>query len=184
MVRSGQFREDLLFRLRSYVIELPPLRERPEDLQPLARFYADRFCDRYDLPPKGFSPDFTGTLKSYPWPGNVREFVHTMEQTLAAARYESTLFPKHLPTSIRVEVTRAAVAQDHPFNLSLGNGTLHNLPKLHDYRDAVYNEAEKSYLNDLLGLSDQNIAKACHLSGLSQSRLYALMKKHDLTRTR
>jgi len=184
MVMAGQFREDLLFRLRSYVIELPPLRERPEDFQMLTRFYADRFCDRYGLPPKGFSPDFINTLRVYPWPGNVREFVHTMEQTLASARYESTLFPKHLPTSIRVEVTRANVAQDHDFDVTLGNGTIHNLPKLHDYRDAVYNEAEKHYLNDLLALADQNIAEACQLSGLSQSRLYALMKKHEVSRDR
>ena len=61
---------------------------------------------------------------------------------------------------------------------------IHNLPKLHDYRDAVYNEAEKNYLHDLLALADQNISEACHLSGLSQSRLYALMKKHEVTRSR
>lgn len=184
MVKSGQFREDLLFRLRSYVIELPPLRDRLEDLQMLARYYADKFCNRYGLPPKGFSPDFTNTLKAYPWPGNVREFVHTMEQTLAAARYETTLFPKHLPTAIRVEVTRAAVAQDREPDNSLDQGTLRNLPKLHDYRDAVYNEAEKNYLQDLLVLSNHDISEACHLSGLSQSRLYALMKKHRVNRNR
>lgn len=184
MVKAGQFREDLLFRLRSYVIELPPLRERPEDLQPLARFYADRFCARYGLPPKGFSPDFTSSLCAYPWPGNVREFVHAMEQTLASARYEATLFPKHLPTGIRVEVTRAAVSQDQDLDIALGTGTFHNLPKLHDYRDAVYNEAEKNYLHDLLALSGQNIVTACRLSGLSQSRLYALMKKHAVSRAR
>jgi len=184
MVKSGQFREDLLFRLRSYVIDLPPLRERSKDLQLLARFYADRFCDRYGLPPKGFSPDFINTLRVYQWPGNVREFVHTIEQTLTSARYESTLFPKHLPTSIRIEVTRASVAQSHDFDVSMGNGPIHNLPKLHDYRDAVYNEAEKHYLNDLLTLAGQNIAEACQLSGLSQSRLYALMKKHEVSRMR
>ena len=184
MIKNGQFREDLLFRLRTYVIELPPLRDRLDDLQMLARFYADQFCHRYGLPPKGFSPDFTNTLKAYPWPGNVREFVHTMEQTLAAARYETTLFPKHLPTGLRVEVTRAAVAQDPERALSLDNGTTHTLPKLHDYRDAVYNEAEKNYLQDLLALSDHDISEACNLSGLSQSRLYALMKKHQVNRNR
>ncbi len=182
MVKNGQFREDLLFRLRSYVIELPPLHERLEDFQELTRFYADRFCDRYGLPSKGFSPDFINTLRAYPWPGNVREFVHTLERTLASARYEPTLFPKHLPTNVRVEVTRASVTQDHNFDITLGNGPVHNLPKLHDYRDAVYNEAEKNYLHDLLTISEQNITEACHLSGLSQSRLYALMKKHEITR--
>ncbi len=184
MVKAGQFREDLLFRLRSYVIELPPLRERPEDFQLLARFYADRFCERYGLPPKGFSTDFINMLRVYPWPGNIREFVHTIEQTLASARYESTLFPKHLPTNIRIKVTRAAVNQDHGLDISLGKGTLQNLPKLHDYRESVYHEAEKHYLHDLLTIADQNITEACQLSGLSQSRLYALMKKHEVSRER
>ncbi|MBW6512236.1 MAG: sigma-54 dependent transcriptional regulator [Desulfuromonadaceae bacterium] len=182
MVKTSQFREDLLFRLRSYAIELPPLRERLEDFQKLARFYADSFCDRYGLLPKGFSPDLINTLRAYPWPGNVREFVHTMEQALASARYEPTLFPKHLPTGIRVEVTRASVGQEPPLDIAPGNGTIHNLPKLHVYRNAIYNEAEKVYLQDLLTLSDRNISQACHLSGLSPSRLYALMKKHEVTR--
>jgi two-component system NtrC family response regulator len=184
MVKAGQFREDLLFRLRSYVIELPPLRERLEDLQELARFYADCFCERYGLPSKGFSPDFIRTLSAYQWPGNVREFIHAMERTLASARYESTLFPKHLPTSLRVEVTRASVTQEHDFDITRGNGNSHKLPNLHDYRDAVYNEAEKNYLHDLMTLSNKNITEACHLSGLSQSRLYALMKKHEVSRDR
>jgi two-component system NtrC family response regulator len=182
MVKAGQFREDLLFRLRSYVIELPPLRERPEDLQVLTRHYADHLCDRYGLPPKGFSPDFMDTLRAYPWPGNVREFVHAMEQTLASARHEATLFPKHLPTGLRVQVTRAAVDHDQVMTGAPGRGTARSLPKLQDYRDAVYHEAEKNYLHDLLALADGKIAGACRLSGLSQSRLYALMKKHAVSR--
>lgn len=183
MVERGQFREDLLFRLRSYVIELPPLRERPDDLQELTRYYADRFCERYGLAPKGFSPEFIKNLLNYSWPGNVREFVHTMERVLAAARFESTLFTKHLPTNIRVEVTRAAVEHD-PSSLSipLSSDTIQPLPKLNDYRETVYNEAEKNYLLDLLAVADHNIREACRISGLSQSRLYALMKKHDITR--
>jgi two-component system NtrC family response regulator len=164
------------------VIELPPLRERPEDFQELARFYADSFCELYALPSKGFSPDFINTLSAYAWPGNVREFVHTMERTLASARYEPTLFPKHLPTNIRVEVTRAGVGQEQALAVPPGIAPLHTLPKLHDYRDAVYHEAEKHYLHDLLSLAEQNIAAACQLSGLSQSRLYALMKKHEVSR--
>ena len=184
MVTAGLFREDLLFRIRSYVIDLPPLRERPEDIDALSRFYADRFCEGYGIPSKGFSPDFISTLRTYPWPGNVREFIHTMEQTLASARDETTLFPKHLPTSIRVAVTRASLAQDPLGESSQGPGPVHNLPKLQDYRDAVYHEAENHYLQDLMRLSKQNIAEACRLSGLSQSRLYALMNKHEISRTR
>jgi two-component system NtrC family response regulator len=184
MVERGQFREDLLFRLRSFVIELPPLRERPEDIQELARYYADRFCERYGLAPKGFSPEFINILLAYTWPGNVREFVHTMERVLAAARFEPTLFTKHLPTNIRIEVTRAAVEHDSPLASPASGGTVQTLLKLNDYRDAVYNDAEKNYLYDLLALAGQNIPEACRVSGLSQSRLYALLKKHGITRSR
>jgi len=184
MVERGQFREDLLFRLRSFVIELPPLRERPEDIQELARYYGDRFSDRYGIAPKGFSPEFIKTLLAYSWPGNVREFVHTMERVLAAARHEPTLFTKHLPTNIRIEVTRAAVESDNPIGIALPGDTVQSLPKLNDYREEVYNEAEKNYLYDLLALADHNIREACRISGLSQSRLYALIKKHDISRPR
>lgn len=185
MVEQGLFREDLLFRLRSYVIELPPLRERPEDIQELARHYADRFCERCGLAPKGFSPEFIATLRGYSWPGNVREFVHTMERVLASARLEPTLFLKHLPVNIRVEVTRAAVDRDAVIGIDPADvNTVHNLPKLNDYRELVYNEAEKNYLCELLTLSERDIAEACRLSGLSQSRLYALLKKHGISRNR
>jgi two-component system NtrC family response regulator len=108
-----------------------------------------------------------------------------MERVLASARLEPTLFTKHLPTNIRVEVTRAAVEHDPAsFGITLSNDSIQTLPKLNDYREAVYNDAEKNYLFDLLTLADQNIREACRISGLSQSRLYALIKKHDITRGR
>ena len=182
MVAQGAFREDLLFRLRSYIIELPPLRQRSEDIPALARHYADRFCARYSLGEKRFSPEFLQTLTAYPWPGNVREFVSTMEQALAAAHQESTLFPKHLPTGIRVQVSRAAFAHESPtvrYKAGVPGGAL---PRLQEYREAIYRNAENQYLHDLLDRAEQNIPTACQLSGLSQSRLYALLKKHDIVR--
>ncbi len=109
MVGISQFRSDLLFRLRSFAIELPPLRERPEDVKDLCRFYVDRFCERYGLAPKGFSPDFLEALTAYHWPGNVRELANTIERALASARFEPILFSKHLPTGIRVELARASM---------------------------------------------------------------------------
>ena len=182
MVRQDQFRSDLLFRLRSFVIELPPLRERREDIQDLARFHVDKFCTRYGLPSKGFSPEFIETLEDYPWPGNVREFVNTIERTLATARFEQTLFPKHLPNHIRVLVTRSAVAGDKPAPAEPSGQIVQRLPKLNDYREAIYAKAEKQYLQELMEVSESKIPEACRISGLSQSRLYALLKKHDVPR--
>jgi two-component system NtrC family response regulator len=181
LVQQGRFREDLLFRLRSFVIELPPLRERPEDIKELARYHLDRLCDRYGLAAKGFSPEFLKTLGEYPWPGNVREFVNTLERTVAAAHFEPFLFPKHLPIQIRVHVAQASVRNGTAAN-SLEPEPPSGFPKLHDFRETVYCQAEKQYLHDLMSLSHENINEACRLSGLSQSRLYALLKKQDTSK--
>jgi len=111
MVLTGKFRQDLLFRLRSVTIALPPLRERMGDIKELAIYYMTKFCDRYGIGTKGFSPEFTEILNSYSWPGNVRELANTMENLLTTTDDDPVLFSKHLPTRIRVEVTRASVSK-------------------------------------------------------------------------
>jgi two-component system NtrC family response regulator len=179
MVQEGRFREDLLFRLRSFTIDLPPLRERPEDIKELARFFMDRFCDRYGQPHKGCAPEFLKTLSSYTWPGNVREFVNAMERAVIESRSESILFPQHLPVEIRAQVARASVERETPAEVEAPAPTVF-LPPLQEFRESVYNQAERQYLRDLMTIANHNMAEACRLSGLSQSRLYALLKKlHD-----
>ena len=182
MVQQGKFREDLLFRLRSFVIDLPPLRERPEDVKELARRFLDKLCERYGISAKGFSPEFLKTLGAYPWPGNVREFINALERTVAAAQFEPVLFPQHLPTQIRIQVAQAQVKHDvHPESRP-ATETSPGVPKLHEFRDTIYAQAEKQYLSDLMSLSGNNINEACRISGLSMSRLYALLKTHELSR--
>lgn len=182
MVKQGTFRNDLLFRLRSFIIELPPLRERREDIKELTRYHIDKFCEHYGLPCKGFSPEFLETLSCYSWPGNVREFVNTIDRTLAAARFEQTLFPKHLPSHIRVKVTQSCLATEANREALESCQRIQCLPKLQEYRDSVYAQAEKHYLQDLMEESGSDIPQACLISGLSQSRLYALLKKYSISR--
>ena len=182
MVEDGTFRQDLLFRLKSFVIELPPLRERSEDIKELARYHIDGFCERYGLALKGFSPEFLDTLRGHNWPGNIRELVNTLDRALAAARFEPTLFPKHLPTDIRVEKARASVNPKTPSGAGPYANPPQTLPKFNDFREASYAQAEKHYLNDLIALCEGEIKEACRISGLSQSRLYALLQKHKISR--
>jgi two-component system NtrC family response regulator len=182
MVQQGRFRDDLLFRLRSFVIELPPLRERPEDVRELARWCLDRLCERDGFAAKGFSPEFLKTLVAYPWPGNVREFTHALERTVAAAQFEPTLFPQHLPTHIRIRVAQDQVKQDPPPEGRTTTAGLTGIPKLQEFRENIYAQAEKQYLCDLMSLSGHNITEACRISGLSVSRLYALLKEHNLSK--
>jgi two-component system NtrC family response regulator len=182
MAREGLFRDDLLFRLKSFVIELPPLRERSEDIKEIARHHIDRFCEKYGLRPKGFSPEFLDTLKAYHWPGNIRELVNTLDRALAAARFEPTLFPKHLPIDIRVQKARASINHKTVSDEGHGPDAPRALPSIHEFREAASLQAEKNYLNELMGLCEGDIKEACRISGLSQSRLYALLQKHKISR--
>lgn len=183
MVRHGQFREDLLFRLRSLVIELPPLRECLEDIKELTFHFMKTLCDRFGIGPKGFSPEFLDAASKYKWPGNVRELIQAMEKALLAAKDEPVLYPKHLPTHIRIQVARngfhkTSLNGDKP---GMNNAVPTPLPKLNELRRTAVFEAEQQYLKELLLLVDGNIDKACRISGLSRSRLYTLLKKYRLS---
>jgi two-component system NtrC family response regulator len=121
---------------------------------------------------KGFSPEFFDALASHPWPGNVRELVNTLDGCLAVAGNDATLFTKHLPTHIRVQMARASVNRKQP---DRGNSQ-DALPRLRDFRQSM----ERQYLKDLLCVTNQNIGMACQISGLSRSRLYELLSKHQI----
>jgi two-component system NtrC family response regulator len=180
MVKSERFRSDLLFRISTFVIELPSMRERPEDIKEMARYHIDRICEHYGTPVKEFSPDFLEMLAAYSWPGNVRELVNTLERTVAAARFEPTLFPKHLPIHLRIEVTKTTIKHEAPSQQPTEQSVPLSLPQLHELRDSTYSNVEKQYLLDLIALTDNNVTEACRVSGLSPSRFYALLKKQGI----
>jgi two-component system NtrC family response regulator len=183
MVTEGTFRKDLLYRISAFALDLPPLKDRPSDIKALARFQTNRLCERMGIASKGFSPDFFDVLAAYSWPGNIRELVNTLDRCLAAARYEPTLFPKHLPPEIRIQVVQKSL--DHPHESTKARPTAthyKNLPSLHDFRESLYTQAERQYLADLMDLTAGDIKAAIRISGLSQSRLYALLKKYDINR--
>ena len=109
LVAKKVFRKDLLFRLRSITIDLPPLRERPEDIQDLTNHYLKRHSKKYGIKPKRVSAAFRDILVQYSWPGNVRELIHALESALAVAHDSPILVPKHLPYHIHVQVKRLSL---------------------------------------------------------------------------
>ena len=82
MVDKGLFREDLLYRINTIHIEIPPLRERKEDIVPLAERFIIRFCKQYDKEPMKFSPAAKEKLTAHPWYGNIRELEHAIEKVV------------------------------------------------------------------------------------------------------
>jgi two-component system NtrC family response regulator len=180
MVREGRFREDLLFRLRTIVVDSPPLREIPEDIKKLTVFYMNDLCERFGITAKRASPEFWEIVTEYPWPGNVRELIQALEKALSSAKEEPMLFPKHLPTYIRIQVARRSfpqkpASQDKPEIRS----SIPKVPsKLKEVRKAAVSEAEQQYLKDLISFVGGDNNKACRISGLSRSRFYTLLKKY------
>jgi two-component system NtrC family response regulator len=180
MVHEGTFRTDFLFRLTSFTIELPPLRDRAEDIADIASYYVAKLCERHGIGLKGFSPDFMGALSAYKWPGNVRELLHAVERALAAAFHEPTLFPQHLPEHIRIDLAKHSIKSIVPPRTKADDNDLISrkaMPSFRNYRENM----DRMYLMELTSLAGGNIREACGVSGLSRSRLYDLLKKHNLT---
>ena len=174
MTRDGTFRKDLLFRLRTFTIELPPLRERMEDLRQLTRAFVGQLCDRFSMDGKGISPEFFASLACYDWPGNVRELKQVIEQAFANARPFPTLYELHLPEQLRILHTQTGLSGRTPPDQ---NEKSFSLPIWSEYKQ----QCEQHYLNTLIKATDGDIKESCRLSTLSRARLYELLKKHKLT---
>ena len=178
MVKEKRFREDLLYRIRAIEIKLPPLRERGRDIEAIALKKIHELARRYGIETKAVSPEFFKTLMAQPWPGNVRELINVLEYALASAGDDPTLFPKHLPLSYRMaRLSFDRVPGQRPVRETVAAPDEEDgLPSLQEYRTRM----EKQYLKKLLNMVQGNREKAGRISGMSQSRLYGLLKKYGL----
>jgi two-component system, NtrC family, response regulator len=185
MVAEGHFREDLLYRLRTIELVLPPLKERREDIKPLADYFIAKTCHRIGMPLKEPSADFLDALLLYEWPGNVREMVNTIETAIASADDCRKIYARHLPDTIRIHVVRSSLPQ--PAGPLTTIASRHGLegreavPSLKEYRKQVAADAEREYLHALLVQTRYNVNTALRISKLSRSRFYELLKIYDLT---
>ncbi|MBN1548788.1 MAG: sigma-54-dependent Fis family transcriptional regulator [Syntrophaceae bacterium] len=173
MVEAGQFREDLLYRIRALVIELPPLREHKEDIPDLVLSHMRKISNRNGMPLRGISTDFLEALGSYDWPGNVRELLHTVDSAMAVSSSEQVLFSTHLSPHIRIELARRSLkpktnARKDPLPLQT----------MRERRQTLLDSFERDYLRELMSCANGDIRKACEISGLSRPRLYSLLQKY------
>lgn len=113
MVAEGGFREDLFFRVNTFEIRLPPLRERKDDIPAIARFLASRHLKRKDVPENFLSPEAVEALRAHEWSGNVRELANAIEHAVILSG-GNTIQPEDLPTS----VTRRQASNNRPFDIS------------------------------------------------------------------
>ncbi len=191
MVEQRRFRSDLLFRLKTVTLELPPLRKRKNDISDLVLHFIKTISTQYAQPVKGFAPDFIEVLAAYDWPGNVRELRHTIESAINHAKHEPILFPKHLPNHIRIKnawngvqkKTQIIPAQKPADTIS--NDPVPetaSLPPFREFRESILMDAEKNYLHRLMTATEGRITNACQISNLGRTRLYTLLKKHGIAK--
>ena len=196
MVENHEFRSDLLFRITTMRLLLPPLRQRPEDIQALANFKTDLLCSQYGMPVKTMDEKFRETLQNYNWPGNVRELFNIIERSIIAAGSEKKLFAMHLPRQLRIQVAKEQIRQMTGSEiLSDSTGAEPNqdvrdigqeifqdifdrpLPSLRTFKGA----SEKIYLSELIRQCGGEISRILSISGLSRSHFYSLLKKYGLS---
>jgi two-component system NtrC family response regulator len=182
-VRLHLFREDLYFRLSSFIIDLPALRERKEDIRSLVEYYMGQLLSYRGVEKKEFSPEFFDVLMRYDWPGNVRELFNTLERVLVVAHDDPVIYPMHLPPSIRIETSKGRDDED-----DCVDGVTRTdaeppaaFPPFKEMRDNAVFDLESSYFKSLFSLTDGNIQEICRISGLSRSRLYSILKKHRIS---
>jgi DNA-binding NtrC family response regulator len=154
LIRDGKFRDDLYYRLNVIRIELPPLRERPEDIRLLAAHFCQKFS-RPGHPPAEISPEAMEILLKCPWPGNVRQLENAIERASVTAR-DGVIKPGNLPA----DVARRPDVK-HPFQVDLARSLPEQLQEL----TVAF---EERYLRKALRKTRGHVGKCAKLSGLSR----------------
>ena len=167
MSDEGKFRKDLFYRLNVFPIEIPPLRQRIEDLPFLVDVFLARLNSRYQKNIQNIHSSVLEAFKDYPWPGNIRELENLIER--AYILEESKILN---PQSFPVELFKAG-----SFEVSVV-GTAFS--KLAEARQWTVEAFEKKYLNDLLSRNKGKMNQSATEAGISARQLYKLMTKHGI----
>jgi two-component system, NtrC family, response regulator HydG len=155
-IASGQFREDLFYRINVVPVNLPPLRKRADDIPPLVEYFLKRHNRRRNVPIDGVSPEAMAVLLGYTWPGNIRELENTIERALILEESD-VLTVKSLP------IQTSAVSNN-----------------LLDGRPLALAEIEKQHIRYVLNLVGGNRSKAARLLGVDRKTLYNKISKYDI----
>ena len=156
MVKENKFRQDLLYRINTVEIHLPPLRERLDDIQLLSDHFVKMYCQKYRKDLKSISPNAHKRLQKYRWPGNIRELQHAIERAVIMSESD-------------------VLGPDDFFFLMSG-------PQDSDIQTDNYNldEVEKSIIQKAINKHQGNISKAAKDLGLTRASLYRRLEKHGL----
>ncbi|MDR3606892.1 MAG: sigma-54 dependent transcriptional regulator [Oligoflexia bacterium] len=168
LVKGGKFREDLFYRLKVISIEIPPLRDRPEDLADLIHHFVVKYAARNKKSVSHVSDEAMELLRKYAWPGNVRELEHAIERAVAMTN-TSVLFPEDFPSEIA-----AAEAQPPAASTALGSVAAS------DAGTSSLEEMEKIHILKVLQDVNYNKSKASEVLGIDRATLYRKAQRYGI----
>jgi DNA-binding NtrC family response regulator len=172
LVREGRFREDLYYRINTVHIALPPLRERQEDIAPLAQLFLERFAEKYHRPLAGLDDSAVKALEACRWSGNIRELQNCIEKAVILS--EGTALTAN---DLQLEDGRGLSAS--PSGLSLNSSALSSSSSGLSERPSCHSErSEESLVREAMSRTGGNISAAAKLLGVSRPTLYAKLKKY------
>ncbi len=161
MVRQGQFREDLYYRLSTISVNVPPLRERRSDIDLLAAHFVSILNDRFGFT-KRIGPAAMDILRQHEWPGNIRELLHVVEAALVVCE-DSEVLPEHLPASVRAPIAPSVSREAPPAG---------PLPSLE--------EIERLHIETVLRSTKGHRGSAARILGISERNLYRKLREYNL----
>jgi DNA-binding NtrC family response regulator len=160
---SGALRQDLYYRLKTFQLEIPPLRERPEDIPSMALLFARRFSSQMNKPEPQFAPDAFQFLMDYNWPGNVRELQNAVEHSVVLCD-TGVVTVKHLPRELRLPAILQEAAA-HPAN---------------GHENLKLDAREREAILQALAQCHGNKKKAAAVLGIHRPTLYSKMKRYGI----
>jgi DNA-binding NtrC family response regulator len=164
MVDNGTFREDLFHRLNKVEIELPPLRERQEDIPLLVRYFVNHYRNRFSNEIKGISRRAQKLFLRHNWPGNIRELKNVIESASLVAKKDFLDIP------------------DLPKNLQKVNTSDKTIPFINRENLSTLDELEKEYIVHLLKITSGNLRKTAGILNISRTTLYNKLKKYNISK--
>lgn len=173
LVEQGVFRQDLLFRLDILDLVLPPLRQREHDIETLSRHFLECYRTRYNLPVRSLHPETLEWMRTYPWPGNIRELENFLHRAFLLADGDQ----------IRVAPFSRGAKGSQPDDQAQPPRPITEVPFSQAKAQAI-EEFEVRYLSELIYETGGNITEAARRSGKERRSLARLLKKHSIDRTR
>lgn len=156
LIKTGDFREDLYYRISEITINIPPLRDREGDAVLLARVFLERFCAQQGRSLRGFSPDALQAIEAHSWPGNVREMENRLKRAVIMAEGKQV-------TAEDLELLPGEEGEREPLNLR-----------------EVREKAERQAITRAFSHSGDNVSRAAELLGITRPTLYSLINKYDI----